>query len=163
MAASIAPHPGRTALVSQVDALDGMLASSGGEIDGVRSEAAIVLMRMVRELLGNGCEPLDGDAISLLRVAEVCLRGGPGERLDPAGIRAALALIAKSVGAPEGACSESPRPDTEAAPPWGTLGLIAEIASGESSSAAGALRFRSRSAETRATSVTDVGGSEPPP
>jgi hypothetical protein len=136
MAATIAPHPGHTALVSQLDALDGMLASSGGEMDGGRSEAAIVLVRMVRELLANACEPLDRDATSLLRVAEVCLRGGLGERLDPAGVGAALALIAKSARPPERVYGESPRPDTENAHPWGTLDAIAEISSGESQPAA---------------------------
>ncbi len=90
-------------------------------LSAARNEAMAILVRTARELVANAPAPLDRDALSLLRVAEVVLSDAPAQLLDPADVRAALAVIAKRVGAGENA--------GEASPEAGTLAAIAQIAS----------------------------------
>lgn len=84
-----------------------------------RNEAVTILERTARGLFANGPQPLDRDALSLLRVAEVVVTAAPVERLDPADLRAALAAIAKRARATGNACQASPEA--------GTLAAIADI------------------------------------
>jgi hypothetical protein len=86
-----------------------------------RNEAVTILLRTVRELVGDAPAPLDRDALALLRVTEMVLSAAPAECLDPADMRAALALIAKRARA-----TEYPG---ESSPEAGTLAAITEIGS----------------------------------
>jgi hypothetical protein len=105
----------------ELHALHGELRSSRGEICAGRDEAVTLLVRMARELVATVPQPLDRDALSLLRVAEACLTGAGERRLDPADVQAALAVIAKRARAPERTGDSSPE--------TGTLAAIADIAS----------------------------------
>lgn len=86
-------------LAAELDALDKELSVRSRErICGERIEAARMLVRAARELVGNCREPLDRDVLRLLRVTGVCCApASTADVLDRADVAAALTLIAKTV------------------------------------------------------------------
>lgn len=85
----------RTVIAVELNALDTALGALEGEIDGERAEAATLLVRAARELVCDPDEPLDSDAVSLLRVAAACVSPPGSESLETSDLAAGLTLIAK--------------------------------------------------------------------
>lgn len=109
MAATPANPCPRTVLDAELSALDRELWAAEGEICGERLEAASMLVRAARELVGRPQDALDRDALSLLQVAATCVSTSASERLEMADVAAALTLIAKA--APARAGGERPSHD----------------------------------------------------
>lgn len=86
----------RTILAAELSALDRAVWPPVGEIGGRQYEAAILLVRAARELVGNLGEPLHRDAVSLVRVAVACLNAVALDSLEAGDVAAALTLIAKT-------------------------------------------------------------------
>jgi len=107
-------------VAAALTALDTELRSAGSEIRADRYDAVVALVRSARDAR----EPLDRDAVSLLRVAEACLSGAPIDDLGEVG--AALALIARTVTAQVGNAAAARHAAT--AHSHGTLSAIAELA-----------------------------------
>ena len=86
-------------LAAEVNALDKELSERSRErICTERLEAARVLVRAARELVGDSREPVDRDVLRLLRVTGVCCApASTADVLDTADVAAALTLIAKTV------------------------------------------------------------------
>lgn len=141
MAATSANPCPRTVLDAELSALDRELWAAEGEIGGGRLEAASMLVRAARELVGDPDELLDRDALSLLRVAAACVSASASEALDTGDVAAALTLIAKRATASAGS-GRLPH-DARLGHVRATLAEITGAGSGE-----GASRDSSRSADT---------------
>jgi hypothetical protein len=97
MAPTPAGPPRSSALAAELHALDDELERSGDRIDRERDEAASVLVRAARQLVGQVRAPVDRDVLSLLRVAAACVSTRGAEALETSDVAAALTLIAKTV------------------------------------------------------------------
>jgi hypothetical protein len=122
-----------------LSALGRELWAAEGEIGSEQLEAASMLVRAARELVGRPQDALDRDAHALLQVASTCVSMSASECLDMADVAAALTLIAKRANALAG---KDPLPhDARLAHVRPTLAAItgagaAEVASGDSSRSA---------------------------
>src|SRR5207342_3106250 len=92
----------RTVISAELNALDLTLETLEVEIGGERAEAATRHVRAARELVRDPDEPLDRDALSLVRVAAACVSASASESLDMGDVAAALTLIAKRATASNG-------------------------------------------------------------
>jgi hypothetical protein len=86
-------------LDAELSALGRELWAAEGEIGSEQLEAASMLVRAARELVGRPQDALDRDALALLRVAATCVSTSASERLDMGDVAAALTLIAKRANA----------------------------------------------------------------
>jgi hypothetical protein len=89
-------------LDAELSALGRELWAAEGEIGSEPLEAASMLVRAARELVGRPQDALDRDALALLQVAATCVSASASERLDMADVAAALTLIAKRANARAG-------------------------------------------------------------
>jgi hypothetical protein len=141
MAATPATPCPRTVLDAELSALGRELWAAEGEIGSEPLEAASMLVRAARELVGRPQDALDRDARALLQVAATCVTASASERLDTGDIAAALTLIAKRATALAGR-GELPH-DARLAHVRATLAVITAAGTGE-----GTARDSSRSADT---------------
>jgi hypothetical protein len=140
MAATPASPCPRTVLDAELSALGRELWAAEGEIGSEQLEAASMLVRAARELVGRPQGALDLDALALLQVAATCVSTSASERVDMADIAAALTLIAKRATALAG---NDPLPhDARDAHVQATLAVITAAGTG-----GGASRDSSRSAD----------------
>jgi hypothetical protein len=127
-------------LDAELSALGRELWAAEGEIGSEQLEAASMLVRAARELVGRPQDALDLDALALLQVAATCVSTSASERVDMADIAAALTLIAKRATALAG---NDPLPhDARDAHVQATLAVITAAGTG-----GGASRDSSRSAD----------------